>query len=85
MALAGHPDVILSDIGMPGLDGFAVARSLWANPSTVRATLIAVTGHSDRDTREAALHSGFDFVLTKPADPDTLLKLFPPADREGSP
>jgi CheY-like chemotaxis protein len=75
LATAHPPDVVLSDIGLPGLDGWGVAQELRRNPATAGVRLIAVTGHgSDEDKRHAEA-VGYDHLLTKPADPETLLAL----------
>src|SRR5688572_5134955 len=71
------PDIVLSDIGLPGLDGFEVARALRRTPATAEALLIAISAQGqDEDVREMAEASGFDYVLAKPAEPAVLLKLF---------
>ena len=70
-----RPAVVVSDIGLPGLDGFGVARALRANPATAQARLIAVTGYGSEDDRRQARESGFDHLLTKPADPAALQQL----------
>ncbi len=75
MATEWGADAVISDIGLPGLDGFAVARALRRHPATAEALLIAVTGYGGEDNRQRALESGFDFHLTKPADPDVLQQL----------
>jgi CheY-like chemotaxis protein len=69
------PGVVLSDIGLPGLDGFGVARCLRRNPATAEARLVAITGYGSEETRRRARESGFDYCLTKPADPDELERL----------
>ena len=70
-----RPDVILCDIGLPGLDGYEVAAALRKDPATAGARIIAITGYGrDRD-RERARAAGFDGHLTKPADPADLLAL----------
>jgi two-component system CheB/CheR fusion protein len=75
LARARPPDVVLSDIGLPGLDGWDVARELRRHPATAGVRLIAVTGHgSDEDKRHAA-EVGYDHLLMKPADPETLRAL----------
>ena len=75
MAEEWRPAVVLSDIGLPGLDGFGVARALRGNPATAQARLIAVTGYGSEDDRRLARESGFDHLLTKPADPGVLQQL----------
>jgi two-component system CheB/CheR fusion protein len=74
-AVAWQPDVVLSDIGLPGQDGFEVARALRANTRTRGVLLVAVTGYGDQETRKRAQDVGFDHLLTKPADPTTLIQL----------
>ena len=69
------PEVVLCDIGLPGLDGFGVATELRRRGLTAR--LVAVTAYGDDETRRRAGDSGFDFFITKPADPDILLMLLP--------
>ena len=77
LKLAGQwgPDVVLLDIGLPGLDGYEVARRLRSAPETSGARLIALTGYG-RDTDVAlALEAGFDSHITKPFAFDDLVKL----------
>ncbi|HEY2190504.1 MAG TPA: response regulator [Caldimonas sp.] len=69
------PNVILLDIGLPGLDGYAVARQLRAMSETRTSCLIALTGYGQQTDRERASEAGFDHHLTKPADPDALLRM----------
>jgi CheY-like chemotaxis protein len=71
------PAVVLSDIGLPGLDGFGVAEAL--RPSGAR--LIAITGYAGEEFRHRAFSCGYEEVLIKPADPDALVRLLtPPRD-----
>src|SRR5205814_5998187 len=74
-AAGWSPEVIISDIGLPGLDGYGVATEVRKNPATARARLIAITGFGREEERQRALASGFDFHLTKPADPAELQRL----------
>jgi signal transduction histidine kinase/DNA-binding response OmpR family regulator len=69
------PNVILLDIGLPGLDGYAVARQLRAMAETRSSCLIALTGYGQPTDRDRASEAGFDHHLTKPADPDVLLRV----------
>jgi CheY-like chemotaxis protein len=69
------PNIIVSDIGLPGLDGYGVARQLRSNPATAGVKLIAVTGYGGDDDRQRARESGFDYVITKPAQPAVLMEL----------
>lgn len=70
-----RPDVVLCDIGLPGLDGYGVARELRRNPSTSHARMIAVTGYGGDQDRERSHQAGFDAHLTKPADPAAIQEL----------
>jgi PAS domain S-box-containing protein len=74
-ALRERPDVCLLDLGLPDMDGNALASQLRAQSATAGATLIAVTGYgSDRD-KETALASGFHHHLVKPVDTAALAAL----------
>jgi CheY-like chemotaxis protein len=68
------PDVIVLDLILPDGNGLALAREIRALPSCARIPLIAVTGHSDVNSREAALGAGFDVYLTKPVEPAVLCR-----------
>jgi CheY-like chemotaxis protein len=70
-----RPEVIICDIGLPGMDGYAVANEVRCNPATARARLIALTGYGRDDDRRRAREAGFDDHLTKPADPARLVSL----------
>ncbi|MGQ0546470.1 MAG: response regulator [Betaproteobacteria bacterium] len=63
------PHVIVLDIGLPGLDGYAVARRLREQGDTSHTLLIALTGYGKKEDRERAADAGFDYHFTKPADP----------------
>jgi nitrogen-specific signal transduction histidine kinase/CheY-like chemotaxis protein len=65
-AVRAAPDVALLDIGLPGLDGNALAQRLRGNPATAAVTLVAVTGYGQELDRQRALASGFDHHLVKP-------------------
>ncbi len=66
-------DIIISDIGMPGMNGYELAEALRALPAYRSVPLIAVTGFSMYDDRTRALSSGFNDFLTKPINPGDLL------------
>jgi PAS domain S-box-containing protein len=63
-----QPDAVLLDIGMPGMSGYEVARSIRDAAWAKRATLIAVTGWGQEDDRKQAAAAGFDMHFTKPVD-----------------
>ena len=69
------PDVVLLDIGMPGLSGYEIAGRLRAMPFGDQVVLIAVTGWGQPGDRERAQEAGFDYHLTKPADPTTIQQI----------
>jgi len=71
-ALALRPDVALIDLGLPGIDGYEVARQLRAADERRNILLVAVTGYGSPDDRERSLMAGFDVHLVKPVDPDLL-------------
>jgi signal transduction histidine kinase len=67
-----QPNIVLCDIGLPGLDGYGVARRLRGNPTTAKAHMIAVTGYGSEDDRYRSREAGFDRHLVKPVDPADL-------------
>jgi CheY-like chemotaxis protein len=70
-AVTGKPDAMLIDLGLPGNDGYQVARAVReALGGTVR--LVALTGYGQPDDRERALAAGFDVFLVKPAEIDAV-------------
>ena len=68
-------DLIISDIGMPEMNGYQLAESLRAISDYQRTPLIAVTGYTEYDDRGRSLRAGFDAHLTKPINPSQLLEL----------
>jgi CheY-like chemotaxis protein len=75
-ARAKPPDVVFLDIGLPGLDGYEVARRLRAEAWGPRTVLVAVTGYGREEDRRKAEAAGFDMHFVKPADPATISRLF---------
>jgi CheY-like chemotaxis protein len=69
MALARHFDVVVSDIGMPGMTGHELARALRALPQYRSIPMVAVTGFDMYDDRERSAEAGFSAHLSKPIDP----------------
>ncbi len=67
------PDVLLLDIGMPGMSGHDVARRLRATDAGARAIMIAISGWGNPDDRQRSAEAGFDLHLVKPVDPAALL------------
>jgi signal transduction histidine kinase/ActR/RegA family two-component response regulator len=69
------PDCALVDIGLPGVDGYQLARMVRQLPGGRRITLIAITGYGQPEDRQQALDAGYDAHLVKPVDLDTLQRL----------
>ena len=69
------PDVVLLDIGMPGMDGYEVARRIRANPANRTISLIALTGWGQDEDRQRSVAAGFNHHLVKPADIEQLRQL----------
>lgn len=74
-ARATQFDVLVSDIGMPGMNGYELAEQLRALPGYEGVPMIAVTGFTMYDDRDRALESGFNAFLTKPISPHELLSM----------
>jgi CheY-like chemotaxis protein len=70
-----HPDVIVLDIGLPGLSGYEVARQLRLDPEFASTPVVAVTGYGQDVDRKRSQTAGIDYHLTKPVDPATLQQL----------
>jgi CheY-like chemotaxis protein len=68
-----RPDIVVLDLGMPGMDGWEVARRLKADPVTHTIRIIALTGHALDDSQRRAVEAGVDEYLTKPYLPADLL------------
>jgi CheY-like chemotaxis protein len=71
IAHARDPDIALVDIGLPGIDGYEVARRVRARDAR-RPVLIALTGYGQPEDRRRAAEAGFHDVLVKPVDPSVL-------------
>ncbi len=83
MALAEKPDIVLLDIGLPGLNGWELARRLRGEPTLEGIVLIAVTGYGQQADLERSRAAGIDHHLLKPVEPDLLQRLL--AALAGSP
>jgi CheY-like chemotaxis protein len=80
-----RPDVVLCDIGLPGMDGYAVAAALREDPVLHEVYLVAVTGYGQEEDRRMAQEAGFDYHLTKPvskANLDLVMTVFPRFDEQ---
>ena len=72
LALSFRPDVVFLDIGLPGMNGYEVARRLLAYPATATTKLIALTGWGTEDDIRKSKMAGFHAHLTKPVDPEAV-------------
>ncbi|HEV2970200.1 MAG TPA: PAS domain S-box protein [Pirellulales bacterium] len=80
MATAFHPDVILLDIGLPGIDGYEVARQLRAQPEFARTKIIAMTGYGQPEDRRRSKEAGINHHLVKPVKIDFVRALLARGD-----
>lgn len=69
------PEVVLLDIGLPGMDGYELAQRLRADPLGSSVLLIAVTGWGSNNDKDRSQEAGFDFHLTKPVKVAELISL----------
>jgi len=69
---SNHPDVILMDIQLPGIDGLELTRRLKADPKTRDIVIVAVTAYAMKGDQAKALAAGCDDYITKPIDTRTL-------------
>jgi PAS domain S-box-containing protein len=83
-ALALRPDAALLDIGMPGLNGYEVARALRATPEMQETVLVALTGWGTDDDRSRASAAGFDHHLTKPTSAADIVKVLETARKRSN-
>jgi CheY-like chemotaxis protein len=70
-----RPDVVLLDIGLPGMDGYQLAAHLRRDETVKDATLIAISGYGQEEDLRLAREAGFDHHLVKPIISDDLIKL----------
>jgi CheY-like chemotaxis protein len=72
-AVESPPDLVLTDIAVPGLDGIELCRRLRADARTRDVPILAVTGYGDRHYPDRAIQAGANQVLSKPVDPEVLV------------
>lgn len=73
LAQTEQPDLILMDVGLPGMDGWEASRRLKADPATAKIPVIALTAHAMQGDREKSAEAGCDEYETKPIDFPRLL------------
>lgn len=69
------PEVVISDIGLPGMSGYEVARELRKAPGLAGTLLVALSGHGSAGNSERAKEAGFDVFLVKHVNPQEVAKL----------
>jgi two-component system CheB/CheR fusion protein len=74
MAREFHPDVVICDVGLPGTDGYDVARAIRADPELHGSRLVALTGYARPEDQRHALEAGFHCHLAKPVTVAALLQ-----------
>ena len=74
-ALDYRPNVVLLDIGLPGLNGFEVAKRLRQQPALHNVVLVALTGYGQESDRQRSRDAGFDHHLVKPGDFGKVLQI----------
>ena len=70
-----RPDIVFLDLGLPGMDGFTVARQIKREPGLENVRIVVVTGYGQEEYRERALKAGCELHLIKPVDPKVLASL----------
>ncbi len=70
-----RPDVVILDIGLPGMDGYQVASALRQRPDSAQTLLVALTGWGSAEDKQRTRDAGFDHHFTKPVDPQALEQL----------
>jgi two-component system, cell cycle response regulator DivK len=74
VASEAAPDLILMDLRLPGMDGYAALRQLKENPRTERIPVVALTAQAMRGDQDAVLAAGFDDYISKPINTSTFYK-----------
>jgi CheY-like chemotaxis protein len=75
LAAEFEPDVIILDIGMPGLNGYEACRRIRAQPAGEKAVMIALSGWGQEDDKRQSEEAGFQYHIVKPVDPTALIQL----------
>jgi CheY-like chemotaxis protein len=68
VARSNRPDVVISDLGLPGIDGYALAKQIKSDPCLRSAYLVALSGYGREDDRKRTREAGFDEHLVKPVE-----------------
>jgi signal transduction histidine kinase/ActR/RegA family two-component response regulator len=79
-----RPDAVLLDIGLPGMNGYEVARAIRSQPEHRATLIVAVSGYGQEEYQQRSREAGFDHHLVKPIDPAVLLRLLASLSRPGA-
>jgi CheY-like chemotaxis protein len=71
-----HPEIVLLDIGLPGISGYEVAQRFRSDPEFSQTVLVALTGYGQPEDRQRSRDAGFDEHLVKPASVEDLQRIF---------
>ncbi len=82
VALTFRPNVVFLDIGLPGIDGYEVARQLRRLPGGDKVLLVAITGYGQEADVQRCKEAGIDYHFRKPADLDQLQQLLMAAEKQ---
>jgi CheY-like chemotaxis protein len=77
-----HPNCVVLDLGLPGMDGYEVARRLRERPYGSAMVLVALTGWAGKEVRTKAAEAGFDYHLVKPVNWEELERIVTAADAQ---
>jgi CheY-like chemotaxis protein len=76
-----RPQIVLMDIGLPGMDGYEVARRMRAQPEGDQRILVALTGYGRDEDYRRSFEAGFNYHLTKPIQVDALQAMLAEMER----
>jgi CheY-like chemotaxis protein len=79
-----RPDLVLLDLGLPGLNGFEACRRIREQPWSRNTVMVALTGWGHEDYRRKSQAAGFDHHMVKPVDPAALMELLETASGKGA-
>jgi len=82
LAKSFHPDVVLLDIGIPGMNGYVICNAMRAEPVLQNTLFIAQTGWGEKEHRERSKEAGFDYHLVKPVDMEALKNILLVLDKK---